>query len=79
MNLAAVRRAIVVYLLVSWTVSFLFYFLIIKSAGTNAANGSLRVRPDVAPRSRALLTCKYLGRPIASLEWQLGPNALPSN
>jgi hypothetical protein len=29
-----------VYLLVTWTVSSLFYFLIIKSTGTNAANGA---------------------------------------
>ncbi len=40
MNPAAYRRTILVYLLVTWAVSFLFYFLIIKSAGTNAANGA---------------------------------------
>jgi len=34
------RRGIPVYLLVTWTVSSLFYFLIIKSAGTNAASGA---------------------------------------
>ena len=28
------------YLLITWTVSSLFYFLIIKSAGTNAADGA---------------------------------------
>jgi hypothetical protein len=40
MNLGADRRAILVYLLVTWSVSSLFYFLIIKSAGTNAASGA---------------------------------------
>jgi len=34
------RRAILVYLLSTWTVSSLFYFLIIKSAGTKAADGA---------------------------------------
>jgi len=40
MNPAADRRAILVYLLITWTVSSLFYFLIIKSAGTHAASGA---------------------------------------
>src|SRR5262249_21368198 len=40
MNPAAGRRAIFVYLVVTWTVSSLFYFLIIKSAGSNAASGA---------------------------------------
>lgn len=63
------------YLLVTRTVSSLFYFLIIKSAGTNAASAAsgayttgLMWRPAIG----ALLTCKYLGRPIASLGWQWG-------
>jgi membrane protease YdiL (CAAX protease family) len=30
---------------------------------------SVHHRTDVVPRHRALLTCKYLGRPIASLGW----------
>jgi hypothetical protein len=34
------RRAIPVYLLVTWIASGLFYFLIIKSTGTNAASGA---------------------------------------
>ncbi|HXW57559.1 MAG TPA: hypothetical protein VEJ67_17540 [Candidatus Cybelea sp.] len=40
MNLPARRHAILVYLFLTWTVSSLFYFLIIKSAGTDAANGA---------------------------------------
>ena len=63
------RRAIPVYLLVTWTVSSLFYFLIIKSAGTNAANGDYTRGLMWCPAIGALLTCKYLGRPISSLGW----------
>jgi len=40
MKFASHRRAIPVYLLITWTVSSLFYFLIIKSAGTHAASGA---------------------------------------
>ena len=65
-------RAILVYLLVTWTVSSLFYFLIIKSAGTNAASGAYTTGLMWCPAIGALLTCRYLGRPIASLGWQWG-------
>jgi uncharacterized protein len=66
------RRAIPVYLLITWAVSSVFYFLIIKSAGTNAAGGNFTSGLMWCPAIGALLTCKYLGRPIASLGWQWG-------
>src|SRR5215475_12927561 len=72
MNLIAGRRAILVYLLVTWAVSSLFYFLIIKSAGTNAASGAFTTGLMWCPAVGAFLTCKYLGRPIASLGWRWG-------
>jgi hypothetical protein len=72
MNPATDRRAIPVYLLVTWTVSSLFYFLIIKSAGTNAASGAYTSGLMWCPATGALLTCKYLRRPLASLGWQWG-------
>src|ERR1700688_1794843 len=72
MNPDADRRAILVYLLVTWTVSALFYFLIIKSAGTNAASGPNSPGVMRCPARGALLTCKYLGRPICSLGWKWG-------
>ena len=72
MNSAAGRRAILVYLLVTWTASSLFYLLIIKSAGTNSADGAYTSGLMWCPALGALLTCKYLGRPIASLGWQWG-------
>ena len=56
MNPAADRRAIPVYLLVTWTVSSLFYFLIIKSAGTNAASGAYTTGLMWRPAIGALLT-----------------------
>jgi membrane protease YdiL (CAAX protease family) len=72
MTLAAGRRAILVYLLVTGAVSSLFYFLIIKSAGTNAADGAYTTGLMWCPAIGALVTCKYLGRPLASLGWQWG-------
>src|ERR1700732_280323 len=72
MNLPADRRAILVYLLVTWTVSSPFFFLIIKPAGTNAASGAYTSGLMWCPAIGALLTCKYLGRPIASLGWKWG-------
>ena len=72
MNLAADRRAILTYLLVTWTVSSLFYFLIIKSAGTNAASGAYTAGLMWCPAIGGLLTCKLLGRPVASLGWKWG-------
>jgi len=72
MNRAANRRAILVYLLVTWTFSSLFYFLIIRSAGTNAASGAYISGLMWCPAIGALLTCKYLGRPVAGLGWQWG-------
>jgi uncharacterized protein len=72
MNLAADRRAIPVYLLFTWAASSLFYFLIIRSAGTNAADGAFVTGLMWCPAVGALLACKYLGRPISSLGWKWG-------
>ena len=71
-NLAADRREILVYLLVTWTASSLFYFLIIKSADSGAAGGADTTGLMWCPAIGALPTCKYLGRPIGSLGWQWG-------
>lgn len=72
MNPDAGRRAIPVYLLFTWTISSLFYFLIIKSAGTNAADGAYTTGLMWCPAVGALLTCRYLGRPVSSLGWKWG-------
>ena len=72
MNPTPVRRPILAYLLFTWTLSSLFYFLIIKSAGTNAADGAYTAGLMWCPALGALLTCAYLGRPVASLGWKWG-------
>lgn len=72
MGLAPARRAIPVYLIITWTFSSLFYFLITRSVGTRAANGAYTSALMWCPAIGALLTCKYLRRPISSLGWQWG-------
>lgn len=72
MHSDADRHAIPMYLLLTWSVSSVFYFLIIKSAGTNAAGGNFTSGLMWCPAIGALLTCRYLRRPIASLGWQWG-------
>ena len=72
MDPTADRRAIPVYLLFTWSASSLFYFLIIRSAGTRAADGAYTSGLMWCPAIGALLACKYLGRPIASLGWKWG-------
>lgn len=66
------RRAIPVYLVVTFLVSCLPYFLILKSAGTNAAGGAYTGALMWCPAIGAVLTCRYLRRPLASLGWQWG-------
>jgi membrane protease YdiL (CAAX protease family) len=65
-------HAIPIYLLFTWIASSVFYFLIIKSAGTNSAGGNFTSGLMWCPAIGALLTCKYLGRPIANLGWKWG-------
>ena len=72
MNLADDRRAIPWYLLFTWIASSFCYFLIIKSAGTKAGGGAYVQMLMWCPAAGALLTCKRLGRPVASLGWKWG-------
>jgi uncharacterized protein len=72
MDSAADRRGIPVFLLVTWTASCLFYFLIIRSMGTNAAEGDYTRGLMWCPAIGALLTCTLLGRPVASLGGKWG-------
>jgi uncharacterized protein len=71
-NLAAERSAIPLYLLFTGTISSLFYFLIIKSAGTNAAGGAYTTGLMWCPAIGALFTCNYLRRPLGTLGWHWG-------
>ena len=72
MNPATARRALHAYLLVTWTVSSVFYVLIIKSVGTRAAGGAYTTALMWCPALGALLACKYLGQSVGSLGWQWG-------
>lgn len=78
MSPAADRRAVPVYLLIAWTASFLFCLPIIRAAGTNAANGAYTTGLMWCPALGALLTCAYLGRPIASLGWSRRQTRYPN-
>jgi len=66
------RRAIPIFLLFTWTFSSLFYFLIIKSKGTNAAGGAYVSGLMWCPALGALLTCAVLRRSVSTLGWQWG-------
>jgi hypothetical protein len=58
-----------VYLLVTWTVNSLFYFLIIKSAGANAASGAYTTRLMWCPAIGALLIMALAVR-LAEMKWR---------
>jgi len=72
MKAAIGRRALPAYLLATWTASSLFYFLIIKSVGTRAADGTYTSCLMWCPAIGALVACRYLGRSVSSLGWQWG-------
>src|ERR1035438_371213 len=65
-------RGIRVFLLYTLALSSVFYFFIVKSGhlggGWGAYVGGLMWCPGIA----AILTCKYLGRPVSSLGWKWG-------
>jgi membrane protease YdiL (CAAX protease family) len=72
MTLPARHRSVLVYLFFTWCVSSLFYFLMIKSAGTNAAGGAYVTGLMWSPAVGALLACRYLRRPLGTLGWKWG-------
>jgi hypothetical protein len=65
-------RGVATYLLFTFALSSVFYFLIAKSGqvggGWGAYIGCLMWCPGVA----ALLSCKYLGRDLSTLGWKWG-------
>jgi membrane protease YdiL (CAAX protease family) len=66
------RRAVPVYLLITFALSSVFYFLIIKSGHLGAGAGMYVVALMWCPASAAMLTSKYLGRQVGSLGWKWG-------
>lgn len=66
------RRAAPVFLLSTFGLSSIFYFLIIKSGHVGGGGGSYAAGLMWCPGVAALLTCKYLGRGIGCLGWRWG-------
>jgi uncharacterized protein len=66
------RRAVPVYLLLTFALSSVLYFLIIKSGHLGAGGGTYVTLLMWCPAMGAMLTCKYLGRDVGSLGWKWG-------
>jgi membrane protease YdiL (CAAX protease family) len=70
---ADTRRGIVIYLLLAFGLSSIFYTLIIH-AGTIGAQGGMYVTGLMwSPAVGALLTCRLIGRSISTLGWEWKP------
>ncbi len=66
------RRAVPVYLLITFALSSVLYFLVIKSGHIGGASGQYVVVLMWCPATAAMLTSKYLGRKIGDLGWKWG-------
>ncbi len=66
------RHPIPVFLLTTVLISSVFYFLIVKSGHMGGGWGAYVAGLMWSPGFAALLTCKYLGRDLASLGWKWG-------
>ncbi len=64
--------ALRLYLLLTFGLSSIFYFLVIKSGHLGSANGMYVTALMWCPGTAAMLTCKLTGRPLASLGWKWG-------
>lgn len=66
------RRAVPAYVLITFALSSVLYFLIIKSGHLGAGGGAYVMALMWCPAAAAMLTCKYLGREVGSLGWKWG-------
>jgi len=66
------RRAVRVFLLFTFGLSSIFYYLIIKSGRLGGGGGAYVAGLMWCPGVAALLTCRYLGRDIGTLGWNWG-------
>ena len=66
------RRAVPLYLLLVFAFSSVLYFLVIKSGHIGGAGGMYVTALMWCPAAAALVTCKLLGREVASLGWKWG-------
>ena len=65
-------RPVLVYLAFTFALSSIFYSLIIKTGHLGAGGGAYVGCLMWCPGLAALLTCRYLGRDVASLGWKWG-------
>lgn len=66
------RKQVVTYLLLVFSISSIFYFLIIKSGHLGSAGGSYVFGIMWSPALAGILTKKILGQPISTLGWKWG-------
>ncbi len=66
------RRAVPVFIVLTFLFSSVFYFLIIKSGHIGAGRGAYVTGIMWCPALAAFVTCKLLGRDLASLGWKWG-------
>lgn len=67
------RRRIAIFLLYTWGLSCIFYFLIVASGHAGGGGGAYISGLMWCPSLAAVLTCKHLGRNLSSLGWKWGP------
>lgn len=66
------RKQLATYLLLTFGLSSIFYFLIIKSGHLAAAGGMYVLGIMWSPATAAILTCKIFGRDLGTLGWKWG-------
>jgi uncharacterized protein len=71
-NSAEDRKQLATYLLLTFALSSVFYFLIIKSGHLIAASGMYVLGIMWSPATAAILTCKLFGRDLGTLGWKWG-------
>lgn len=72
MNSTEDRKQLATYLLLTFALSSIFYFLIIKSGHLGAASGMYVVGLMWSPATAAILTCRIFGRDLGTLGWKWG-------
>ena len=73
MNLPESRKPLATYLALTFALSGIFYFLVIRAGHLAAAGGMYVTGLMWCPGSAAMLTCRLCGRPLRSLGWKPGP------
>jgi membrane protease YdiL (CAAX protease family) len=67
------HKPLTTYLLLTFAISAIFYFLIIRAGHLAAAGGMYVAGLMWTPGVAAMLTCKLCGRPLRTLGWKPGP------